>query len=84
LKLSHKPTRLPPLGLFKRQAGPLSLRIQAARHPKTRDLYVDMLASPSLRSDAQRSGLTDLPRPNIRGLPTAQPERRSGDRAKNR
>jgi hypothetical protein len=43
-----------------------------------------MLASPSLRSEARRSGLTDLPRPNIRGLPTAQPERRSGDRAKNR
>jgi hypothetical protein len=38
-----------------------------------------MLASPSLRSDAQRSGLTDLPRPNIRGLPTAQPERKIGE-----
>jgi hypothetical protein len=25
-----------------------------------------------------------FPRPNIRGLPTAQPERQSGDRAKNR
>jgi hypothetical protein len=32
--------KIPPLGLFKRQAGALSLRIQAARHPKMRDLYV--------------------------------------------
>jgi hypothetical protein len=42
LNNSDKTPPLGPLGFFKRQAGALSLRIQAAHHPKTRDLYMYM------------------------------------------